>query len=220
MAIAYLLGKGASKALHTKVNVPVLMVLAILPDIDIIFDLLTGASIHRGPTHSIAAITLVFIPLFILYRQKAVPYFLALISHPLIGDFLIGGQLTLFWPFSTANFGLHELGFYYIGIYSPINIVLETTLFLIAAAVLIKSGDWKVFFTDNTTNLVLIIPLATVLLPSTIGYPFSESLFFTVPVLAAAHLFYLALFVIAVLKTLGSLYGKYFSHPRKAKPSF
>jgi hypothetical protein len=210
MALAYLLGKGSSKLLHTKINIPLLMVLAILPDIDIIFDLLTGTEIHRGPTHSVIAIALAFIPLFIIYRKKAVPYFLALISHPLIGDFITGGQLQLLWPLSTEQFGLHELGSYYIGIYSPINIALEATLFITATAVLIKSNDWKVFFTANTTNLLLIIPLATVLLPSTIGYPFSESLLATVPVLAAAHLFYLVVFSIAVFKTLASLYRQWF----------
>jgi membrane-bound metal-dependent hydrolase YbcI (DUF457 family) len=215
MALAYLLGRGSSKALHTKVNIPLLMVLAILPDIDIIFDFLTGAEIHRGPTHSIIAAALIFIPIFIIYRKKAVPYFLALISHALIGDFITGGQLQLLWPFSSAQFGLHEAGFPYIGIYSPINITLELTLFLIATFVLYRTGDWKVFFRGNTSNLVLIIPLTTVLLPSIIGYPFSQPLFFTVPLLALAHLFYLVLFSIAVLKTLGRLYRKYISHQGK-----
>ena len=108
MSIAYLLGKGSSKALRTKLNIPILLVLSILPDIDIIYDYLTGNEIHRGPTHSIVVALLAFIPVFIIYRKKAIPYFLALISHPLIGDFLIGGKLELFWPISTQQFGLHE----------------------------------------------------------------------------------------------------------------
>jgi hypothetical protein len=91
----------------------------------------------------------------------------------LIGNFFIGGKLQLFWPLSTQQFGLHELGSYYIGITDPINIALELSLFVIATFVLYKSGDWKVFFKADKINLVLIIPIATVLLPSTIGYPFS-----------------------------------------------
>ena len=208
MAIAYLLGKGSSKALHTKINIPILLVLSILPDIDLVYDLLTGVEIHRGPTHSVVVALLAFIPIFIIYRKKAIPYFLALISHPLIGDFFIGGQLQLFWPLSTNTFGLHELGSYYINIYNPINIVLEVTLFIFATAVLFRSGDWKVFFKADKTNLILIIPIATVLLPSTIGYPFSQSLLLTQPTLAIAHLFYLVLFAIAVLKTLSSLFRR------------
>ena len=211
MAIAYLLGKGSSKSLRVKLNIPILLVLSILPDIDIIYDFLTGSEIHRGPTHSIVVSTIAFIPIFIIYRKKAIPYFLALISHPLIGDFLIGGNLQQFWPLSTTEYGLHELGSYYIGIFSSVNIALELTLFVIATLVLYKSSDWKAFFTSNKTNLVLIIPIATVLLPSTIGYPFSNSLLISEPLLALAHLFYLVLFSIAVLKTLSSMYKKRFS---------
>ena len=219
MAIAYLLGKGSSKALRTKLNIPILLVLSILPDIDIIYDFLTGSELHRGPTHSIVVATLAFIPIFILYRKKAIPYFLALISHPLIGDFFIGGKLQLFWPFSNAQFGLHELGSYYIAITSPVNIALELSLFVIATLVLYKSGDWKVFFKSDMTNLVLIIPVATVLLPSTVGYPFSAPLILTQPVLAFAHLFYLVLFGIAILKTLSSMYKKTLFQINNAKHS-
>ena len=216
MAIAYLLGKGSSKALRIKLNIPILLVLSILPDIDIIFDFLTGSEIHRGPTHSIIVAALVFIPIFIVYRKKAIPYFLALISHPLIGDFLVGGKLQLFWPLSTGQFGLHEAGFpYYISIFSPVNIALELTLFFIATLVLYKTGDWKAFFTSNKTNLVLVIPIATVLLPSTIGYPFSSSLLLTEPPLALAHLFYLVLFSLAVLKTLTHNFRKRVQHSTK-----
>jgi len=219
MAIAYLLGKGSSKKLHVNLNIPFLLVLSILPDIDIIYDFLTGSDIHRGPTHSIVVATVAFIPIFIVYRKKAIPYFLALISHPLIGDFFIGGKLQLFWPISTQQFGLHELGSYYISITSPVNIALELSLFLIATLVLYKSGDWKVFFKADKTNLVLIIPIATVLLPSTIGYPFSAPLLLTEPLLAFAHLFYLALFSIAVLKTLSYMYKERFHKSAKSQPN-
>jgi len=219
MALAYLLGKGSSKALHTKINIPILLVLSILPDSDIIYDFLTGAEIHRGPTHSIIFAAIVFIPIFIHYRKTAIPYFLALISHSLIGDFLIGGKLQLLWPLSNAQFGLHELGSYYFDIFSPVNMVLEVTLFVAASLILYKSGDWKVFFRADKTNLVLIIPIATVLLPSTVGYPFSDSLLFTEPTLALAHLFYLGLFGIAVLKELVFLYRQWFGKTESAKPA-
>ena len=126
----------------------------------------------------------------------------------MIGDFFIGGKLQLFWPLSTNEYGLHELGGPYIGIFNPVNIALELTLFTIATIVLYKTSDWKVFFTSNKTNLVLIIPIATVLLPSTIGYPFNAPLLLTEPPLALAHLFYLVLFSIAVLKALVSYLPK------------
>ena len=217
MSIAYLLGKGSSKALHTKINIPVLLVLSILPDIDIVYDVLTGAQIHRGPTHSVVVATLAFIPIFIYFGKRAIPYFLALISHPLLGDFFIGGNLQLFWPLSNNTYGFHESGFYYIDIYNPINIVLEVSLFLVAMLVLYKSGDWKVFFKPDLTNLVLIIPVTTVLLPSTIGYPFSNSLLIVEPTLAIAHIVYLVLFTIAILKTLSWMYRRHFNSSKRQR---
>jgi membrane-bound metal-dependent hydrolase YbcI (DUF457 family) len=216
MAIAYLLGKGSSKTLRTKLNIPLLLVLSILPDVDIIFDFFTGTNIHRGPTHSIVVATLVFIPIFIIYRKTAIPYFLALISHSLIGDFLVGGGLKLLWPILSSQFGLHELGGPYINISGNFNQLLELTLFILATIVLYKSGDWKVFFKTKITNLVLIIPVATVLLPSIIGYPFNAPLLLTEPLLALAHLFYLGLFSVAILKTLSYLYKKWFQHSTTA----
>jgi hypothetical protein len=163
----------------------------------------------------IVVATLAFIPIFIYFGKQAIPYFLALISHPLIGDFFIGGNLQLFWPISNNTYGFHELGFYYIDIYNPINIVLEVSLFIVAMLVLYKSGDWKVFFKPDLTNLVLIIPIATVLLPSTIGYPFSDSLLLTEPTLAIAHLVYLALFAVAIVKTLSWMYTQRFGSAKK-----
>lgn len=218
MSLAYLLGKGSSKALHTKINIPILLVLSILPDIDIFYDFITGAQIHRGPTHSIVVAVLVFIPVIIYYGKKAIPYLLALISHPLIGDFIVGGQLQLFWPLTNAEYGLHELGFVYIDIWSSINIVLEMLFFVAAMFVLYRSGDWKVFFKPDKTNLVLIIPITTVLLPSTIGYPFSNSLLLIEPTLAIAHIVYLVLFTIAILKTLSWMYTHHFNSTKRHTP--
>jgi membrane-bound metal-dependent hydrolase YbcI (DUF457 family) len=177
------------------------MVLSIIPDIDIIFDLFTRAQIHRGPTHSVIVAIVAFIPFFVIYRKKAVPYFLALISHSLIGD-LPGGGLQLLWPISNAKFGFPIR----ISVFNPLSVLVELVLFVFALLVLNRSGDWRVFFSSGKSNLLLIIPIFTVLLPTTIGYPFSAPLVLTEPVLAVAHLFYLVLFSIAVLKTLGSVF--------------
>ena len=206
MSIAYLLGKGSGKTLHVNPNVPLLMVLSILPDVDIIFDLIANTDIHRGPTHSIFFAILLFAPIFLMYRKRAAPYFLALISHSLLGDFFIGGQLQLFWPFSGNSYGVQQIGSYYLSIYSAVNIVLEVTLFIAAMLTLYKTRDWKIFFRSDKTNLVLVIPIITVLLPSTIGYPFASPLIFSQPPLAVAHIFYLFLFSIAVSKTLLTFY--------------
>ena len=205
MALAYLLGKSTTKILKVNLNIPLLMVLSIIPDIDLIF----MRSMHRGPTHSIISAFIVFIPFFIVYRKQAAPYFIALISHSLIGDFFIGGRTQLFWPITTQQFGLHELGSFYINIEDPVNVALELTLFLIATIIMFKTKDILQFFKNNKSNLVLIIPIFTVLLPTFVGYPFDVPLLETLPAEAVAHLFYIVLFVISVLIALnGILKGK------------
>jgi hypothetical protein len=117
------------------------------------------------------------------------PYFAALASHSLIGDFLIGGQLQLLWPLFTNKFG-----FTGIKIDNPINIALEFTLFAIALIVMLKTRDLFQFFRSNKLNLLLIIPIFAVLLPTFAGYPLSVPILLVPP-----HLFYLVLFSISVL---------------------
>ncbi len=192
MALAYLLSKASAKLLKVNLNVPLILVLSVLPDIDIIFNFLLNIQIHRGPTHSVISAILIFIPAFILYRQKAVPYFAALVSHSLIADFLIGGQLQLLWPLSTREFG-----FAFIAIDGPVNITLEFTLFVIAVLAMWKTRDLFQFFRNRKLNLILTIPIFTVLLPTFVSYPLSVPLMLVLP-----HLFYLVLFAISVLITL------------------
>jgi hypothetical protein len=194
MAVGYLLGKGSGKLFKVNFNIPLVLVLSIIPDIDILFSFLLNSYIHRGPTHSIIVAILVFIPFFFFYRQRAVPYFAALASHSLIGDFLIGGQVQLLWPLSTSEFGIHDLGFPYIDLGQPIGIAIEFAVFVIALFVMLKTRDILVFFRNSKLNLVLIIPIFTVLLPTFAGYPLSVPALLVLP-----HLFFLVLFVISVL---------------------
>jgi membrane-bound metal-dependent hydrolase YbcI (DUF457 family) len=194
MALAYLVAKASGKLLKVNFNIPLILVLSIIPDVDIILEFLLRSPLHRGPTHSIIIAILVFIPFFVLYRKKAIPYFAALASHSLIGDFFIGGQLQLLWPLSTSEFGLYELGFPYINIYNPIDIALEFALFVIALIVMLKTRDLFHFFRNSKLNLVLAIPIFTVLLPTFASYPLRVPLLLVLP-----HLFYLVLFSISIL---------------------
>jgi len=189
MALAYLLGKASGKLLKVNFNIPLILVLSVIPDIDILFSFLLNSDIHRGPTHSIIVAILVFIPFFFFYRQRATPYFAALASHSLIGDFLIGGNIQLLWPLSTNEFGLP-----YINIYNPISIALEFTLFAIATVIMFKTRDVYQFFRNSKLNLILVIPIFTVLLPTFASYPLYVPLLLVLP-----HLFYLVLFSISVL---------------------
>ncbi len=188
MALGYLTGKTTATLFRHKPNVPLLMVLSILPDIDI----LTGITgFHRGPTHSLIAATLVFLPFFIAYRQKALPYFIALISHD-FADLVIGGNLQLFWPLTTHAYYMPP-PFPLITIDSTLNIAAETTLFTAAIIMLALTRDYKTFLKPNLANLTLIIPIFTVLLPTFLAYPLEVPALLIPP-----HLFFLILFATAI----------------------
>lgn len=190
MALAYLLSKTSEKFFRIKASVPLILVLSLLPDIDIIL----MRDMHRGPTHSIITAVVIFIPVFIFYRQRGIPYFLSLVSHSLIADFMIGGQLQLLWPLTAQELGLNELVSYYIGIYDSLNVMLELSLFAASTTFLFISRDILKFFRNRTLNLVLVVPILTVLLPAFFGYPLSVPVLLNLP-----HLFYLTLFSVAVL---------------------
>jgi len=207
MSLAYLLGKGSAKWLKVKINIPLIMVISILPDVDLIIDHLTGSTLHRGPSHSLIFTIGAFLPFLIIYRKRAIPYLIAFSSHALIGDFFVGG-VELLWPFSQTKYGFTALS-----VFSPINILIEMILFIAAMFVICKTGDWKVFLSGNKSNLLLIVPMFTVLLPTLIGFPFSKPLVLTEPALSLAHLVYLALFTIAVIKTLQSTYKQRLKPP-------
>lgn len=199
MALAYLLGKGSAKPLKINLNIPLILVLSMIPDVDLIF----MRDLHRGPTHSIIIALIVFIPVFLFYRRRAVPYFLALASHSLIADFFIGGRIELFWPLTSQQFGLHELNGPYIGIGYTANVALEWILFGISTVIMLKNGDLFLFFRNRMSNLLLAIPIVTVLLPTFLSIPLEVPILLVPP-----HLFYLVLFSISVLIVLVEFFKK------------
>lgn len=190
VALAYLAGKTVAKPLRVSPNIPMLLVLSIIPDLDI----LVGESFHRGPTHSAIAALLIFIPALIFYRKRAAPYLTALTSHAVIGDLLIGGDLMLFWPLSTEKIFLPP-PIPRLSIYGPANMILELSLFTAATAVMLHNREINTFFQPRPSNLLLTIPITTVLLPTFLSYPLRVPLLLALP-----HLFYLIIFSIAVLK--------------------
>ena len=183
-ALGYLTGKLAAKSLDVSINLPLLFLASVLPDIDL---LIPGLE-HRGPLHSVILFCLIFIPIFLLYKKRAAPYFVALIQHIIIGDYLIGGDLQLLWPLTTNTYGFH------IEITSLTNIVLEWSLFLISTAIMFKANDVMLLFKRHSSNMILSIPVMTVLLPTVISFPLYVPLALLVP-----HLFYLILFFFSII---------------------
>jgi len=191
-ALGYLTGKIASKSLAVKINLPLLFLASVFPDIDL---LIPGLE-HRGPLHSVVVFCFLFIPMFLLYKKRAVPYFVAVIQHSIIGDFLTGGT-QLLWPVSLDMYGLG------IGIDSLTNIALEWVLFIISIIIMFKAKDMLSLLKRNPSNLILSIPLMTVLLPSIITFPLYVPLVLLIP-----HLVYLFLFVFSIFVNLKAILTK------------
>lgn len=193
MAFGYISSKTSSNLLKTKLNIPLILTLSILPDIDILFPFIQ----HRGPTHSIVTAIVAFSPFFIIYRKQVIPYFIAYVQHGLVGDFLAGGRVQLLWPLSNTFFGTNY------DIRSLSNMAVEWVMFIAAALLLVALKDYKTFFKAHRTSLILAVPIFTVLLPTMLSFPLNVPLLLIPP-----HLFYLILFSTAIILELAHLFSK------------
>jgi membrane-bound metal-dependent hydrolase YbcI (DUF457 family) len=187
MAFGYFSSRTSSSLLKTKLNIPLVLMLSVLPDADL---LLRGVPFiqHRGATHSILSALIVFAPFFIIYRKQAVPYFVALVQHGLVGDYIAGGRVQLFWPVTQMYFGTS------LDIRSVPNQAIEWTMFLGATILLLKMRDYKEFFKPQASNLILIVPTLTVLLPTLLSTPIEVPAMLIPP-----HVFYLITFTAAII---------------------
>jgi len=184
LALGYITGKATSKLLNANLNIPLLFASSVIADIDLIIPGLQ----HRGLTHSIIFLSLLSLPAFVFYGKKATPYFVVLILHPLLGDYLAGGGVQLLWPASLEWYGIG------IGITSLTGILIEWTFFIISLAIMLKTRDVWALFQQHPSNLLLSIPIFTVLIPTLLSFPIRVPLELIIP-----HLTYLTLFVLSIL---------------------
>jgi len=190
-ALGYIISKATAKITKTKLNIPLVITLSVIPDIDILIPFLE----HRGPTHSIIIAFLIFIPIFTIYHKSALPYFMALIQHSLVGDFVAGGRTQLLWPVTSQTYGVE------LSIKSQTNITLEWIVFLTSIIIMLKAKDTVTFFQPHKSNLILVIPTFTVLLPTFLSFPLNVPAWLIPP-----HLAYISIFsasiIIDLIKTL------------------
>ena len=194
--LGYLLGKASSKITHTPLNLALLFTVSLIPDLDL---LLPNFLPHRGPTHSIFFSVLVFLPFFVKYKKEAFPYFVALLSHSLIGD-IYGTYVgvNLFWPFSN-----NWLLIFNLSNVSNLSIGLELSLFAISTLIMTLNHDLKKILTYNKSKIYWLIPLGGVLGPLLIGQINSD---YNIPfLLVFPSLFYVAIFTIAIIKPYNSI---------------
>jgi membrane-bound metal-dependent hydrolase YbcI (DUF457 family) len=182
LAAGYLIGRVAGDGLKVRPNLSLLFLASVIPDVDL---LIPGVE-HRGPTHSLILSIILFLPVLLLTGKTAIPYFLALAQHALLGDYVTGGA-QLLWPLTTQIYGIG------IDVTSLTNLLLEWGLFLVSMAVLVHTRDlWRLFRRDRT-NLLLSTPLLTVLLPAFLRFPTYVPLELMVP-----HLVYLTVFALSI----------------------
>lgn len=163
IALGYIIGKSLNRAIDHSLNIPAIWTLSLLPDIDFFIPGLP----HRGPTHSLIVAFVIFIPLFFLWSKNAVPYFVALVTHSLIGDYITDGGIMLFWPLSSEWVkpgAIMTLG-------SALETYIELGLFSIFILTLFISKDFNHLFDSDLRNTVLFVPLCTIFLPAFFRYP-------------------------------------------------
>lgn len=190
---------------------PLLLAASVLPDIDLVLRFL----MHRGPTHSFITITVLMIPFFAVYRKQAIPYYAALLSHILIGDFFTGG-VELLWPFSQNWFG--ALNF---AVNSLPVAVTELTLFAVTLPIMYKLKDLQSLFKAHNKNWALIIPLGAVIGPLVALGRGGESVISSVLVIPS--LFYVGLFAYSIFmgfRPKRSLDPKEQNHDNNYEPNF
>lgn len=154
-ALGYLVGKGTSKIANVKINLPLLLAVSVIPDVDLLF---SGYMDHRGLTHSIIVIGVLLIPFFIKYKKTVLPYLAALLSHVFIGDLFTGG-IEFFWPITKTPIGL-ELAVNSL----PINLI-ELALFFISITLMYKLHDLQTLFKPANKNMFLIFCFGATLGP-------------------------------------------------------
>ena len=138
-------------------------------------------------------ILLLFLPVFAIYRKKAIPYFIALLSHPLIGDIYSNMEGTqLFWPISTdwytiaaiSNKGLLSVSF-------------ELALFAASTAIMVYNKEFQKSFFNGTNRIYWLAPLGFVLGPLLLGQ--IDSAYILPFLLIFPNLFYTALFSLSII---------------------
>jgi hypothetical protein len=132
-----------------KLLVPAILMLGVLPDIDLFFR--RFGVVHHTFTHSFFFWFIMFVPLFVVFRQKSIPHLAAVVQHFAFGDLLVG-KIMILWPFSSSYFGLN------IGMPSVLDVALETAGLLLATGIIVFNGDLRRLLSVDNRNMPMILP--------------------------------------------------------------
>lgn len=165
LALGYIGGKLMAKPLGVKLNIPLVLTLSVLPDIDLLIPMLQ----HGGPAHSIVLYSVIAFPMVLIWGRQIFPYFIAIVSHPLLGDFLTRTSrmsgVQLFFPVTSEWFSAGSAAWLAVYAYAEIGLL---AAFLVT---LTMTRDMKTLATHHSTNLLLLIPILTAFLPIFLRFP-------------------------------------------------
>jgi membrane-bound metal-dependent hydrolase YbcI (DUF457 family) len=201
VALGYLTGKASSKVLGTGINIPLALILSVLPDIDLFLEPLLR---HGGPTHSLVILGILFLPVILIWKKACIPYVAATASHSLIGDYLTRSVNTrgvqLLFPITSRWYsaGLDEAELLYV--YS------EIVLFILFLSLLLLTRDAKFMTKDHLSNSLLVIPILTLAVPIVIDFPMHVPIELIIP-----HIVLIAMLILPILIVVNRLL-RYGSH--------
>jgi hypothetical protein len=131
-------------------------------------------------------------PVILVWRKHAIPYIAALVSHPLLGDYLTRTSrahgVQLFFPLTSSWFsaGSKALNLTYI--------YLELALFAAFLMLMLTTRDIKILIKPHPSNMLLAIPILTALLPVFLQFPIPVP-----PELIIPHLILIVLLTLPIL---------------------
>lgn len=192
MMWGYVLGKACGRLRKTDPNIALLIVAGGIID----FDIFTGRPYntlfgHHGIAHSWLVITLIFVPLFFRFGWQCLPYFVAVIQHPLFGD-LITNRIPLLFPLTLSETGMN------LSIYNPmVGIALEFLGYVLFLVIFTASNDWKKRVAATRWNLFwlsLWIPPIALTIAQAFGYyePVMTDLIYTAYALVSSFTLFAA----------------------------
>ena len=198
LALGYISGKAASKLLSVNVNVPLLFVVSIIADVDL---LIPGLE-HRGPTHSLLLYLALAFPAILVWKKQAIPYLVAFASHPFLDGYLtspsVAKGVQLFFPLSSTWFSGGSEAALLTYVYA------ELAIFIAFLMLMLTTRDLAALIKHHPSNLLLVIPISTALFPVFLEFPISVP-----PELLIPHLVLLFLLVLSVLIDITHLMRRY-----------
>jgi hypothetical protein len=151
IAIGYLVVWGFARWRKEKFSLWLALTVGIVPDYDILFRGLGLA--HHTYTHSLLLWAPVVIAL-VLWNRKTLPYVAGILSHLLIGDFLVS-SVPLLLPISNISVGLR------FGMPSFVDAILESSSLALMFLLMWRNGDLRNMLSGQRSNLLILVPLVS-----------------------------------------------------------